>query len=469
MTVAQLEARETPEDIATRIHRLRACGEDRFETQHRRKDGSLFDVEVSLQYRPGKDEMYVVFMRDISERKQAEQERRDLQAQLIQAQKMEAIGTLAGGIAHDFNNILGAVLGYAEMARDISPLGSAVAKDLDKVMEAGQRAATLVRQILAFSRQTDTERIPMAPIHMVKEALKLLRPTLPSTITIKQQLDASTRIINADPTQFHQIVLNLCTNAFHAMEKTGGTLAITLKDCELSREDLHLQPEVQPGKFVRLAIADSGPGIAPEIRAKIFEPYFTTKEVGKGTGMGLAIVHGIIRQYGGFITCDSTPDQGTVFSLYFPAIEAAQVEAVLPGEQIPRGRERILFVDDEELLVDLGKTMLERLGYAVTIRNDSREALALFERKPDDFDVVITDQTMPGMTGMELARQMLQIRPGVPIILCTGYSNLINEEQAKENGIRGFALKPLTKKDVSLLLRQVLSGGEPAAVKGAQA
>jgi PAS domain S-box-containing protein len=397
-------------------------------------------------------------IRDITESKQVEEEKKSLQTQLIQAQKMEAIGTLAGGIAHDFNNILGAILGYAEMARDASPAGSMATKDLDKVLEAGLRAATLVKQILSFSRQADTERIPLQPGHIAKEAIKLLRPVLPSTIAIRQRIETNLTPILADPTQVHQILMNLCTNAFHAMEQTGGTLEITLKDCELTAEELRQQPNVAPGRFAVLSIGDTGQGIAPEIRDKIFDPYFTTKEVGKGTGMGLAIIHGIITSYGGFVTCASEPGKGTVFRVFFPAL----AEEIVPADthlaaELP-GTERILLVDDEELLAGLGKTMLERLGYAVTVRTGSQEALRTFADQPDRFDAVITDQTMPNMTGVELARRMLHIRPDLPIILCTGYSTLINEAQIKAEGISGFAMKPLTKKELSTLLRQVLDG-----------
>ena len=396
-------------------------------------------------------------------RKQAEEENKSLQAQLFKAQKMEAIGTLAGGIAHDFNNILGAILGYTEMAIDASPSGSTAAKDMDKVLEAGNRAASLVQQILAFSRQVETNRAPLKPGLIAREVLKLLRPTLPSTIAIRQQIDTTTRSIYADPTQVHQIMMNLCTNAFHAMEQTGGILDITLKDCELSRADLLGQPEVQPGKFVELSVIDSGAGINPEIWGKIFDPYFTTKGIGKGTGMGLAIVHGIVTSYGGFITSENNLEQGTIFRVYFPAIEEEMVASEVKSvEAAPSGQERILFIDDEEILAELGKTMLERLGYEVTVRTSSLEALAIFQNQPNRFDVVITDQTMPGMTGMDLARQLLQIRHNIPIILCTGYSTLINEEQAKAEGVSAFTMKPLTKKGIATLLREVFDENKMA-------
>jgi len=407
---------------------------------------------------------YLGIVMDITERKRAEEERKALQSQLIQAQKMEAIGTLAGGIAHDFNNILGAVIGYAEMARDASPSGSAIVRDLDKVLEAGRRAADLVKQILAFSRQTNAERISLEPVHLVKEAVKLLRPALPSTIAIKQRLDASTGFIMADPTQFHQIVMNLCTNAFHAMEHTGGVLEITLGKRSLAPEDLPPQSAVHPGTFVVLSIADTGPGIAPEIREKIFYPYFTTKEVGKGTGLGLAIVHGIVAASGGFVTCESEPGKGTAFHVFFPTIESEATAATKAAATVPTGRERILFVDDEKILAEMAQAMLERLGYAVTARTSSLDALLTFQKRPDRFDAVITDQTMPGMHGTDLARRMLQIRPDIPIILCTGYSSLIDEDQARAYGIKGFAMKPLTKNGLAELLRKVLD--ESAAGEG---
>jgi nitrogen-specific signal transduction histidine kinase/ActR/RegA family two-component response regulator len=391
---------------------------------------------------------------DITERKQAEAERERLQSQLQQAQKMEAIGTLAGGIAHDFNNILGAILGYAEMAQEDSPPGSMARKDIEQVITASHRAAELVKQILAFSRQAETVHIPLQPALIVKEALKMLRSTLPSTIAIQQDIDQEAGPLLADPTQIHQVTVNLCTNAFHAMEETGGTLTISLKTKELTDEDLASEPHVHPGRFVQLSVGDTGPGISPRIREKIFEPYFTTKEVGKGTGMGLAIIHGIAKSCKGFVSYDSVLGEGTVFHVYLPVIAEP---AVLEPPSSPRdltqfGHQRILFVDDEEILAEMGKVMLERLGYLVTVRRNSLDALNTFQNQPDRFDLIITDQTMPGMTGIDMARRMLQIRPGMPIILCTGYSSLISEDKAKAFGIKGFAMKPLAKKDIAVLI-----------------
>ncbi|RPH39281.1 MAG: response regulator, partial [Desulfobulbaceae bacterium] len=384
---------------------------------------------------------------------------KNMEAQLQQAQKMEAIGTLAGGIAHDFNNILGAILGYAEMALDDCPAGSMAANDVGQVVKAGHRARELVKQILAFSRQAETEHMPLQPAAIIKEAIKMLRSSLPSTIIIRQDIDKDAGPVFADPTQIHQILMNLCTNAFHAMETTGGTLSVSLKGKTLSRKDLVNEPQAEPGNFVHLSVSDTGAGIPPEIRERIFDPYFTTKETGKGTGMGLSIVHGIVKSYGGFISCHSTPGQETIFQVFLPVMTEINLPAEMMEQPLQLGNERILFIDDEEMLVEMGQNLLERLGYRVTVRTSSLDALTTFQNQPDQFDLVITDQTMPGITGSDLARRMLQIRPDLPIILCTGFSNLISEEKARSLGIKGFALKPLAKKDIAALIRKVLDNG----------
>jgi signal transduction histidine kinase/ActR/RegA family two-component response regulator len=383
-------------------------------------------------------------------------EQQKMEKQLQQAQKMEAIGTLAGGIAHDFNNILGAIIGYTEMARDDSPNGSSIAEDLDNVLEASDRAVGLVKQILSFSRQDETENVLLQPASIVNKAILMLRPSLPTTIEIIQDIDTKTGLIFADPTQIQQILMNLCTNAFHAMEKTGGRLDISLKEIDPRDGDLSHEPDVVAGTFIQLSVGDSGAGMTQEVKDKIFDPYFTTKGVGKGTGMGLSIAHGIIKSYGGFITLSSEPGKGTVFHVFLPVVNKEELPAKEASEQIPVGIERVLFIDDEDVLADMGKNMLERLGYHVTVRKSSLEALETFQNQPDQFDVVITDQTMPGMTGIDLARRMLQIRSDIPIILCTGYSSTISQEKAKSMGIKEFALKPVGKKDIAMLIRKVL-------------
>lgn len=395
-------------------------------------------------------------IRDISEQKQLEEERKKLQNHLQQAQKMETIGTLAGGIAHDFNNILTAILGYAEMAREDSPADAAVIHDIDQILKAGHRAKELVKQILAFSRQADADKIRIQPATVIKEALKLLRASLPTTIAIEQDIDSDVGVILADPTHLHQIMMNLCTNAFHAMEMAGGTLTVALARKEITPEDLSGVSPIHQGIFVQLSIKDTGVGIAPEIKNRIFDPFFTTKEVGKGTGMGLSMVHGIVRSYGGSIVCESVVGEGTVLHVTLPILEAEASRENDVIEQIPRGNERILLVDDEELLVEMTKSMLERLGYRVIAMRNSLEALTTFQNQPDAFDMIITDQTMPGMTGIDLARSILRIQPAQPIILCTGYSSIISEVDAKLLGIKGFAMKPLVKKELANLIRKIL-------------
>lgn len=394
---------------------------------------------------------FVVYTEVVTDRIKAEDQKLLLQQQLYQAQKMEAIGTLAGGIAHDFNNILGAIIGYAEMIQEDCSKESAITHDIQQILKAGNRAKELVKQILAFSRQNGTKKIPMQPSVIVKEAIKLLRSSIPTTITIEQDIDPNAGIVLADPNQIHQIIMNLCTNAFHAMEENGGTLTITL-----TRKILFQENFTKPGNFVQLSIRDTGSGIAPEIQEQIFEPYFTTKEVGKGTGMGLAMVHGIVQNCGGSITCESRVEEGALFQISLPVIEAQAWEEKRSSELVPLGKEHILLIDDEQMLLEMGTTMLERLGYTVTAQKSSVEALATFQNEPGQFDIVITDQTMPGMTGLDLSRCILQLRPEIPVILCTGYSSIVSEKKAKSMGIKGFVMKPLTRKNIAGLIRTIL-------------
>jgi signal transduction histidine kinase/CheY-like chemotaxis protein len=393
---------------------------------------------------------------NITRRKEAEEQKKELEEKLRQAQKMEAIGTLAGGIAHDFNNILSAILGYTDLARQDCYHLPTVTKKLDNVIRAGHRAKDLVMQILAFSRKVDAERIPLNPGSIVKEAVKMLRPSLPSTIDIRLDVPAKTGTILADPTQFHQILMNLSTNAFHAMERAGGILSISLGETTLSESQVKNEPGVTAGKFVQLSVQDTGPGIDPGIRGKIFDPYFTTKEAGKGTGMGLSVVHGIVKSSSGFITIDSDSGNGTTVSVFLPVINMEPESENESEDPIPLGTERVLFVDDEEMLIRLNKTMLEALGYKVTTSSSSVDALRIFQENPAQFDLVITDQTMPEMTGSELAIRMRQIRPDLPIILCTGYSSIISRKKAKSIGIAAFAEKPLEKKEMARLIRKAL-------------
>ena len=370
---------------------------------------------------------------------------------------MEAIGTLAGGIAHDFNNILSVILGYVELARDQLSEKSAVSEDLGQVLLAGNRAKDLVSQILAFSRQAQSNLISLNPAVIIKETLKLLRASLPATITIQQEIDSEAGLILADPTHIHQIMMNLCTNAFHAMEAEGGILTVKLMKKIVGSNDPARDLPLKPGNYLTLSIIDTGVGIATETREKIFDPYFTTKEIGKGTGMGLAVVHGIVESYGGFISCDSRPGEGTSFHISLPTTNIEKSVEKEATENFRHNKEHILLIDDEGVLVEMNAKILERLGFQVTTRNSSIEALSTFLNKPDAYDLVITDQTMPGMTGVDLARRMLQVRPELPIILCTGYSSLVSEEKARSMGIKGFAYKPITKAAIGNLVRKVLS------------
>ncbi len=395
---------------------------------------------------------------NITQRKVGDEQKEKLEEKLRQAQKMEAIGTLAGGIAHDFNNILSVIIGYVEIVKEDCAQLHGVVSDLDEVLKAGDRAKDLVRQILAFSRQSNAERIPLQPVTVIKEAVRMLRASLPTTIQINLKIETKVANILADPTQINQILMNLCTNAFHAMEETGGRIDILLKERYFGAEDLTKEPGIEAGNFVQLSISDSGPGIAPQIRDKIFDPYFTTKEAGKGTGLGLSVVHGIVKSYGGVISLESELGQGAAFHILLPAISVGVSPEMHNAGAAPTGSEHILFIDDEELLVNMNKVMLEKLGYRVTASTNSKEALQIFQEQHDQFDLIITDQTMPGLTGAELAHRVIQIRPDIPIILCTGYSSVISEEQAIKMGIKAFAYKPIRMSDLANLIRKVLDG-----------
>ncbi|MBU4427119.1 MAG: PAS domain S-box protein [Desulfobacterales bacterium] len=382
-----------------------------------------------------------------------------LEIQLRQAQKMEAIGTLAGGIAHDFNNILSAIMGYTELSMLEIPDQSFIVDNLNEILKASHRAKDMVRQILAFSRQDKQERIPIQLIPIVKEALKMLRGSLPTTIEISQHIDNGKGIVEADVTQIHQVLMNLSTNAAHTMREKGGILDISLTDVDVTVGEAARHADLRQGPYVRLTVSDTGEGIAKEVMERIFEPYFTTKEKGVGTGMGLAVVHGIVKDHRGAITLESKPGKGSTFNVYIPRIEKGVTPEHEATEIFPTGRERILFVDDEQVLVEIGKQMLERLGYEVTTRTSSIEALELFRVKPYQFDLVITDMTMPNMTGDKLAKEIMGIRADIPIVLCTGYSERIGRESAEKMGIRGFVMKPLSMNGLANAIRNGIDKG----------
>jgi PAS domain S-box-containing protein len=446
-----------PDSLAQVLENIKSGYEQRYEVEGVRKDGSIYDLAIKGKNTPYKgQEVRVIEFLDITERIQAEKEKAKLEDRLQQAQKMEAIGTLAGGIAHDFNNILAVILGYADLAKEDAPPGTSFNKDIDQILIAANRAKNLVKQILDFGRQTQAVRYPIKVQPLVKEGLKMLRSSIPSTISMTENIDMDCGAILADPTQVHQILMNLCTNAYQAMEATGGILSVTLKETTIETDDKSLPPFLASGQYVKLTVSDTGEGISPDVLDKIFEPYFTTKDIGKGTGMGLAIIHGIMQHYDGDITVESQLGEGSIFHVYFPLVAQEVLSEIEKHQNIPLGSERILLVDDEVLLCEMGQDLLGRLGYKVTMQCSSLEALAAFEKTPDAFDLVLTDQTMPDLTGSELAEKILQIRPGIPIILCTGYSNLIDQESAKAIGIKEFALKPLTNSSIGRLIRKVL-------------
>jgi len=394
---------------------------------------------------------------DITEAKELEKDRNKMETRLQQVQKMEAIGTLAGGIAHDFNNILSSILGFTQLALDDAEKDSVLEDDLKEIYKASNRAKDLVKQILTFSRQNkDEAQTPVRVSTVAKETLKLLRASIPSSIAIQENILTRSSILG-DPTQIHQIFMNLCTNSCQAMDDQG-TLTVTLEDVLLEASSVRGLHGIDPGKYLSISIMDTGIGIPSDIQDQIFDPYFTTKKLGKGTGMGLATVHGIVKNHGGEIIVTSKPGQETVFTIYFPIIQSNRKYVKKIPEHIQKGTEKILFVDDEPPIIKMAGKMMEWMGYRVNSRSSSLEALELFKAKPDDFDLVMTDMTMPQMTGDNLAREIMKIRPDIPIILCTGYSNKMSEEQALEIGIKGFVMKPFVKEDLAKMLRKVLDG-----------
>jgi nitrogen-specific signal transduction histidine kinase len=396
--------------------------------------------------------------RDISERRKAEEEKKTLEHQLMQSQKMESMGTLAGGIAHDFNNILSAIIGYAELSKMHVPEESQARTYVEQVLSAGVRAKGLVQQILSFSRHSMQEMKPVLVSDVVKEALRLLRATIPTTVEMRADIEDA-GFVMSDPAKIHQIVMNLCTNASHAMDSDGGVLGVKLKRERLEGDARYQALELSPGDYLRITVSDTGHGMAPEIMERIFEPYFTTKERGRGTGLGLAVIHSIVKNHRGAVLCSSKPGKGTVFDVYLPELKMEAPVADPEGTpQLAKGTERILFVDDEEALADVGKIMLESLGYVVKATMSPLEALSLFSGTPSAFDLVMTDMTMPGMTGDQLAGRLMKIRPDIPVVLCTGFSERISPEKALDMGIREFIMKPLELKTLSHILRKVLDG-----------
>ena len=424
----------------------------------KRKDGRVFELEVvtsPVRNNSAKILNYLIMERDIT------QEVR-LQQQLRQAQKMEAIGTLTGGIAHDFNNILATIVINSEMALFDLPGRSGLRTNLDLILKSGLRGRDLVKQMLLFSRKSEKRQEIITLTPLIKETFKLLRSSLPTTIQMKLLLETESDAVSADPSQIQQVIMNLCTNAAYAMRGTTGSIDISLQGITFGSTDLP-EADMQPGDYLVLSVKDTGSGMGEEVRKRIFEPFFTTKPVGEGTGLGLSVAYGIVKNHKGNITVYSEPRRGSIFRVYLPKVDTgASVAPETPKPiPIPRGNERILLVDDEEFIVKAVQNMLQHLGYKVTTLMDNREALKLFSAAPSQFDLVITDQTMPFMTGEDLGKELMRIRPDIPIILCTGYSDLISSEKAMAMGFRGFIMKPFTVREGAKLVRSVLDQKEP--------
>ena len=428
--------------------------QNHFILKHQVADGSVRDVEVySGPIDIGGKSLLYSMVYDITQRLEAEREKEKLQKMLIQAQKMESIGTLAGGIAHDFNNVLSSILGFSELALDGVEKGSEIEEDLHEIRTAGMRAKDLVKQILTFARQSDETVKPIQVNTIVKEVLKFLKASIPTTIEINENINSDSFIMGS-PTQVHQILMNLCTNASQSMENNGGILELSLNDINIDRSSEI--KDLKFGEYIKIEVKDTGIGISPQNIETIFEPYFTTKAVGEGTGMGLAVVHGIVESYGGKIKVESQLNKGTNFAVYLPITKKRKIYSSTETANLPSGNERILFVDDEAAIVKMGARFLQQLGYFVTSRTSSLEALELFRLKPQEFDLVVTDMTMPNLTGDKLAVKLIKIRPDLPVILCTGYNKTISEKNATNIGIKAFTYKPIVQADLAKTVRKVL-------------
>ncbi len=450
--IGDLTTAESVLGEANRFQRILAGEWIKEEISHKKKDGSPFPVEISAGLLEIDKRKYILeFERDISEQKRAESD-------LVLAQKNEALGTLAGGIAHDFNNILGTIIGYAEMIQmfdltDNSPLHPKV----HEIIRAAYRAKKLTQQILTFSSRFKEEKSAVKIDPIIREVLGFMKAIQPPSISIQYNNSAKSGTVLADSTQMHQVLMNLCTNAMHAMQELGGVLHLILEEIEIVQGISSMMLDLEPGKYIKLTISDTGAGMAQDVLERVFDPYYTTKEKGEGTGMGLAVVQGIVKNHGGTITAESGEGVGSVFQVYLPASDMVEAESPAPQtSHTLSGNGRILFVDDEQSLLDISKETMEKYGHHVTTSGNGLEALEIFRQDPGQFDLVITDQVMPRMKGDQLAREILKIRPDLPVVLCTGFSESITEQTAEAIGICKFLYKPVGAAMLAELVREIL-------------
>lgn len=431
-------------------------GVNRFEAIHRRKDGTEIPVLITsnlLEY--GGQQFSIAFVQDISSFKHMEQA-------LFQAQKMEAIGNLAGGIAHDFNNVLSAIYGYAQLAQLEENGNDKVREYIRRICLASERAKEMIMQILAFSRQGISEKHPTDIGKIIRDVLKLVRASIPATVEIQKDIAVAAGPVRANQTQLHQLVMNLCINAAHALQGRNGKISVELTPVTLHREEIPHYQDLLPGRYLKLIIADNGHGIDPAVLPRIFEPYFTTKEHGEGTGMGLAMVHGIVRDHGGDIKVYSEVGIGTTVQVLFPVVDENPEPVSETAGVLPTGTERILYVDDEQFIVEIGKELLGSLGYSVEIFTSPPDCLAAFRSRPDDYDLIITDFAMPLMDGEKLIAEARRIRRSIPVILCTGFGTNVLSERLTALGIESVLMKPVSAVELATAVRKTIDSGRAA-------